>query len=194
MRHSFILFIALALFVLPIGPVFAGDPGVSFVTEQCGDWNVGFNWSNMDEYKRSVSHGNSETGGVKVSTDTLVMTSAADPEIMMKIAIMKYTSRDSSPVNSSILMVRADEALSKSGSCNRLSSAAGTIDGRPAAFVSGSRCQDERPVYIAVYPVSHYFDRSGHTLESDALGVIVSTYDSEITERLMSSIKIEQSN
>lgn len=193
MRHSFISFIALALFVLPIGPVFAGDPGVSFVTEQCGDWNVGFNWSNMDEYKRSVSHGNSEAGGVKVSTDTLVMISAADPERMVKIAIMKYTSRDSSPVNSSILMARADEALSKSGSCNRLSSAAGTIDGRPAAFVSGSRCLDERPVYIAVYPVSHYFDGSGHTLESDALGVIVSTYDSEITERLMSSIKIKQS-
>jgi len=192
MRHAFISFIALTLFVLPIGLVFADDPGISFVTEQCGDWSVGFNWSNMDEYQRSVSHGNSETGGVKVATDTLTMTSAAEPEKVVKISIMKYSSRDSSLVNSSILMVRADEALSRSGVCKRLSSAARMVDGRPAAFVSGSRCLDEKPVYIAVYPISHYFDKLGHTLESDALGVIVSTYDSETTQRLINSIKIGQ--
>jgi hypothetical protein len=192
MRFAFISIIAIALFILPIGLTSATDLGVSFITEQCGDWNVGFNWSIMDEYKRSISHGNSETGGVKVATDTLIMTSAHEPKKMVKIAIMKYSSRDSSLVNSSILMVRADEALSKSGACKRLSAAARMIDGHPAAFVSGSRCSDEKPVYIAVYPVSYYFDRLGRALESDALGVIVSTYEPEITERLINSIKIEQ--
>lgn len=192
MRFAFVSFIALALFILPIGLASASDLGVSYITEQCGDWKVGFNWSITDEYKRSVSHGDSETGGVKVTTDTLIMTSAAEPYKMVKIAIMEYSSRDSSLVNSSILMVRADEALSKSGVCKRLSATARMIEGRPAAFVSGSRCSDEKPVYIAVYPVSYYFDRSGHALESDALGVIVSTYEPEITDRLINSIKIEQ--
>ncbi len=192
MRNLFISLIALASFSLAIGLASSSDHVVSFVTEPCGDWKVGFNWSNTDAYKRSVSHGDSETGGIKVATDTLAISSATDQGRMVKVAIMKYSSRDSSLINSSILMVRADEALSKSGVCKRLSTAARMIDGRPAALVSGERCSDGKPVYIAVYPVSYYFDRQGRALESDALGVIVSTYGPEITERLMNSIKIEQ--
>lgn len=190
MRLAFILFIA--LLILPAAQASMSDLGVSGVSEQCGDWKVSFNWSVADEYKKSTSHGDSEAGGVKVATDTLIMTSATDPNRMAKIAIMKYSSRDSELVNTSILMVRADEALSKSKICKKLSAAARMIDGRPAAFVSGARCSDGEPVYVAVYPVSYFFDRSGRSLESDALGVIVSTYDLEKTERLIDSIKIDQ--
>jgi hypothetical protein len=190
MRLAFILF--LALLILPAMQASMGDLGVSGVSEQCGDWKVSFNWSVTDEYKTSTSHGDSEAGGVKVSTDTLIMTSATDPKKTVKIAIMKYSSRNSSLVNTSILMVRADEALLKSKICKKLSAAARMIDERPAAFVSGTRCSDGEPVYVAVYPVSYFFDRSGRSLESDALGVIVSTYDLEITEGLINSIKIVQ--
>ncbi len=190
MRLAFIIFIA--LLILPVVQASMSDLGVSGVSEQCGVWKVSFNWSVMDEYKRSTSHGDSESGGVKVATDTLIMTSATDQNRMVKIAIMKYSSRDKALVNSSILMIRADEALSKSKVCKKLSAAARMIDERPAAVVSGSRCSDGEPVYVAVYPVSYFFDRSGRSLESDALGVIVSTYDFEITERLINSIKIEQ--
>lgn len=190
MRLAFILFIA--LLILPAAQASMSDLGVSGVSEQCGDWKVSFNWSVMDEYKMSTSHGDSEAGGVKVATDTLIIASAAEQNKMVKIAIMKYSSRDRALVNSSILMIRADEALSKSKICKKLSAAARMIDGRPAAFVSGARCSDGVPVYVAVYPVSYFFDRSGRSLESDALGVIVSTYELEITERLINSIKIEQ--
>jgi hypothetical protein len=193
MRLAFILFIA--LLILPAAHASMGDLGdlgISSVSEQCGGWKVSFNWSVMDEYKRSVSHGDSEVGGVKVATDTLIMTSTADPKKTVKIAVMKYSSRDSELVNTSILMVRADEALLKSKICKKLSATARVIDGRPAAFVSGARCSDGEPVYVAVYPVSYFFDRSGRSLESDALSVIVSTYDLEKTEGLINSIKIEQ--
>jgi hypothetical protein len=190
MRLAFILFIA--LLILPAAHASMGDLGISSVSEQYGGWKVSFNWSVMDEYKRSASHGDSEVGGVKVATDTLIMTSTADPKKTVKIAVMKYSSRDTELVNTSILMVRADEALLKSKICKKLSAAARMIDGRPAAFVSGARCSDGEPVYVAVYPVSYFFDRSGRSLESDALGVIVSTYDLEKTEGLINSIKIEQ--
>jgi hypothetical protein len=190
MRLAFILFIA--LLILPAAHASMGDLGISSVSEQCGGWKVSFNWSVMDEYKRSVSHGDSEVGGVKVATDTLIMTATDDPKKTVKIAVMKYLSRDSELVNTSILMVRADEALLKSKICKKLSATARMIDGRPAAFVSGARCSDGEPVYVAVYPVSYFFDRSGRSLESDALGVIVSTYDLEKTEGLINSIKIEQ--
>ncbi len=190
MRLAFIPFIA--LLILPAVLASMSDMGISSISEQCGDWRVSFNWSDMGEYKRSTSHGDSESGGVKVSTDTLIMTSAAKPNQTVKIAIMKYSSRDKALVNSTILMVRADEALSKYRICRKLSASARMIEGRPAAFVSGAKCSDGEPVYVAAYPVSYYFDRQGRALESDALGVIVSTYDYEVTERLINSIKIEQ--
>ncbi|MDM7912872.1 MAG: hypothetical protein QUS09_07220, partial [Methanotrichaceae archaeon] len=173
MRLAFISFIA--LLILPVAQASAADLddlSISAVSEQCGDWKVSFNWSIMDEYKKSTSHGDSEANGVEVTTDTLILTSAADPKRTVKIAIMKYSSRDSELVNTSILMVRADEALLKSKICKKLSATARMIDGRPAAFVSGARCSDGEPVYVAVYPVSYFFDRSGRSLESDALGVI----------------------
>jgi hypothetical protein len=190
MRLAFIPFIVLLFLPAVLGSI--SDPGVSMVSEQCGDWRVSFNWSDIDEYQRSTSHGNSESGGVKVSTDTLNITSVAKPNQTVKIAIMKYSSRDKALVNTSILMVRADEALSKYGICRKLSASARMIDGRPAAFVSGAKCSDEGDVYVAAYPVSYYFDKQGRALRSDALGVIVSTFDSEVTERLIDSIKIEQ--
>ncbi len=192
MRLAFISIIALTLFFSAGVLASADNPAVSFISEQCGDWKVGFNWSSSDDYKKSASHGNSESGGVKVETDTLIITSTAEPKETIKLSIMKYLSRDRDLVNTSILMLRADEALSRSGVCKRLSASARMIEGRPGAFVSGSRCSDGEPVYIAVYPVSYYFDKSGRALASDALGVIVSTYDFNTTERLISSIKIEQ--
>ncbi len=190
MRLAFILFIA--LLILPSVLASMSDPSTSGISEQCGGWRVSFNWSDIYEYKKSTSHGDSESGGVKVSTDTIIMTSTANPNQTVKIAIMKYSSRDKALVNTSILMVRADEALSKLGICKKLSASARLIDGRPAAFVSGNKCSDGAPVYVAAYPVSYYFDRQGRALESDALGIIVSACDYEVTERLINSLKIEQ--
>ncbi len=192
MRLALISFIA--LLILPAGLASTSDTSALNISEQCGDWKVSFNWSDIKEYTRSTSHGDSESSGVKVSTDTIIMTSAANPDDMVKIAIMKYSSRDTDLVNTSILMVRADEALSKYGICRKLSASARLIDERPAAFVSGAKCSNEKPVYVAAYPVSYYFDRQGRALGSDALAVIVSTCDYEVTERLINSIKIEQEN
>lgn len=194
MKLIFVSCIALLLLPGVLVSASRSDLGVFRASEQCGKWMVSFNWSNLDEYKKSVSHGDSEASGVKVATDTLIMTSTSPPERMVKIAVMKYSARDSSLVNSSILMIRANEALSKLKVCKNLSSAARMIDDRPAAVVSGARCSDSEPVYVAVYPVSYYFDKQGRALESDALGIIVSTYDLETTERLINSIKIEQAS
>ena len=169
-----------------------GDMDVYRATEDFGKWIVSFNWSEMDSYKTSISHGDSESGGVKISTDTLIMTSSAEKEKVVKVAVMQYSSRDASLVKANHLMSLANETLSRSGVCGGSKTAMRSMDGKPGVFVSGIKCSSGDPIFAAAYPVDYHFDRPGGVLASDAIGVILSTYDQETTERLISSIKIEQ--
>jgi hypothetical protein len=47
-------------------------------------------------------------------------------------------------------------------------------------------------IYAAVYPVTYNLDRPDGVLKSDALGVILSTYDMDDTVRFLDSVKIVQ--
>lgn len=46
------------------------DLTVATVKEEYGKWMVEFNWSDMDEYDRSVAHGDSTSGKTAIHTDT----------------------------------------------------------------------------------------------------------------------------
>ena len=187
-----ILLVYLVLLIPGVQASSMGDMDVYRATEVCGKWIVSFNWSEMDAYKTSASHGDSESGDVKISTDTLIMTSSTEKEKVAKIAITQYSSRDASLVNASRLMSLANETLSRSDVCGGSKTAMRSMDGKPGVFVSGIKCSSGDPIFAAAYPVDYHFDRPGGVLASDAIGVILSTYDQETTERLISSIKIEQ--
>lgn len=191
-RARLILLVCLVLLIPEMQASSIGDMDVSRVTEACGKWSVTFNWSEMDAYKTSVSHGDSEAGAVKISTDTLIMTSSAENKKMVKVAVMKYSSRDTSLVNASRLMGLANETLSKSGVCGGSKTAMRPIDGKPGAFAEGMKCSTGETIYAVAYPVDYHFDRPGGVLASNAIAVILSTYGQEATEGLIGSIKIEQ--
>ena len=169
-----------------------GDVAVSTISADAGQWKVSFNWSEMDEYGESVSHGDSVSGKVKISTDAIIMTSSADKSKVIKITIMKYSSKDPGLVNSSSQTKLAKDSLSKSGVCADITMKNGTIDGKPAIIASGIKCLTGETIYAAVYPLDYRFDRPGGVLGSNALGLILSTYGQKETERLLDSVKIEQ--
>ena len=169
-----------------------GDMAVSIVSENAGQWRVSFNWSEMDEYSKSVSHGDSQSGKVKIATDAIIITSSADKAKVIKIAIMKYSSKDPDLFNSSSQIKLAKDALTKSGVCADITLINRTIDGKPAIVASGIKCLNGETIYSAVYPVDYRFDRPGGVLGSNALGVILSSYGQKATERLFDSVKIEQ--
>ncbi len=197
-RARLILLVCLVLLIPGVQASSIGDMDASRVTEACGKWSVTFNWSEMDAYRTSVSHADSESGTdsgsgkVKISTDTLIMTSPTEKEKVVKVAVMKYSSRDASLVNASRLMGLANETLSRSGVCGGAKISMRSMDGKPGALASGMKCSNGEPVYSAAYPVDYHFDRPGGVLASNAIAVIVSTYGQEATERLLGSIKIEQ--
>lgn len=191
-RARLILLVCLVLLIPEVQASSIGDMDVSRVTEACGKWKVTFNWSEMDAYKTSVSHGDSESGIVKISTDTLIMTSSAEKEKIVKVAVMTYSSRDASLVNASRLKSLANETLARSGVCGGAKTAMRLMDGKPGAFATGIKCSNGEPIYAAAYPVDYHFDRPGGVLASNAIGIILSTYGQEATERLLGSIKIEQ--
>jgi hypothetical protein len=168
------------------------DIGVSRVSEDCGKWRVSFNWSEMDEYKSSVSHGNSESGKEKIATDTLIMTSLLDKSKVLKVSVVMYSDSNAAPINSSRLMTLANETLLKSNVCKKISIAERPIDGRLGVSASGRKCPQEEPVNVAVYSLDYHLDRPGGVLASNAIGIILSSYDQEISDRLINSIKIEQ--
>ncbi|MDD4653156.1 MAG: hypothetical protein PHQ34_13130 [Methanothrix sp.] len=168
------------------------DVSVAQISENCDKWKVSFNWSEMDAYKRSVSQGNSETGNVKTLVDTLVMTSSADAKKVLKVSVIMYSKSIASQVSSSVLMNMANDTLSKSGVCGNISLENRTIDGRPGIYASGVKCPLGNPVYAAIFPVSYHLDRPGGVLDSNALTIVLSTYDREITDRFVNSVKIEQ--
>ncbi|VVB68945.1 Uncharacterised protein [uncultured archaeon] len=167
------------------------DIGITRVSEDCGKWKISFNWSEMDLYSRSVYHSDSTTGRVKVSTDTLTMTSSDKAEVV-KFSVIAYSQRGATSTNSSRMMALANETLSKSNVCGKIDAIERQIDGRPGAFASGAKCPLGEPVYAAVFPVDYHLDRPQGVLASDGLGIVLSTYDQEIMDRLINSIKIEQ--
>jgi hypothetical protein len=168
------------------------DIGVSRVSEDCGKWRISFNWSDMDEYKSSVSHGDSESGKEKIATDTLIMTSSADTSKVLKVSVVMYPESNAASIKSSRLMTLANDTLLKSNVCKDIDIVERMIDNRPGVFASGLRCPKDMPVRVAVYSVDYHLDRPGGVLASDAIGIILSTYDHKISDRFINSIKIEQ--
>jgi hypothetical protein len=167
------------------------DIDVTRVSEDCGKWKISFNWSELDQYSSSTSHGDSASKKVKFSTDTLVMTSSERTKVV-KVSVIAYSQSGTAPINSSSMMALANETLSKSSVCGKINASERLIDGRLGFFASGAKCPLGEPVYAAVYPVDYHLDRPGGVLASDALGIVLSTYDQETTDRLLNSIKIEQ--
>jgi hypothetical protein len=168
------------------------DDALSTVSEDTGPWRLSFNWSVMDEYGKSVSHGDSKSGNVKISTDAITMTSSADKAKVIRITIMKYSSKDPGLVNLSSQIKLAKDSLSKSGVCADIIMENRTIDGRPAIVASGIKCLNGETIYAAVYPIDYRFDRPGGILGSNAMGLIISSFGQQATERLLDSIRIEQ--
>jgi hypothetical protein len=192
-EHAKLIFLMCLVLLIPgVRASSMGDMDVYRAIEDCGKWKVSFNWSEMDAYKTSVSHSDSETGGVKISTDTLIMTSSAEKEKVVKVAVMQYSSRDASFVKAGHLMSLANDSLSKSGVCGGSKIAMRSMDGKPGVFASGTKCSNGEPIFAAAYPVDYHFDRPGGVLASDAIAVILSTFGQGATERLIGSIEIEQ--
>ncbi len=187
-----VIIAALALLMMSGGQAsIMSDIGVTSVSEDCGKWKISFNWSEMDLYGSSVYHSESTSGRVKVSTDTLTMTSS-DKTKVVKVSIIAYSQRGAAPTNSSSMMALANETLSKSNVCGKINAVERQIDGLLGAFASGVKCPLGEPVYVAVFPVNYHLDRPAGVLASDGLGIVLSTYDQEIVDRLINSIKIEQ--
>ncbi len=165
---------------------------VTTVTEECGKWMINFNWSEMDEYKSSVSHGDSTSGKVAIATDALTLVSASDKSKILKISVIMYSKNDASLISQSSLTDLANSTLTKSKVCKNISVTERFIDGRSGIFGSGLKCPMNELVYVAVYPVEYHLDRPGGILPSTAVGLILSTYGQEATERFVNSVKVLQ--
>ena len=186
-----ILSLALLLTMQALGSMI-DDLSVNSVSEDCGKWKIAFNWSDMDEYKSSVSHGDSTSGKVAIATDALTLESASDKSKILKISVIMYSKNDASLINQSSLMDLASSTLTKSKVCKDISIAERVIGGRSGIFGSGLKCPIDEPVYVAVYPVEYHLDRPGGILAATAVGLILSTYSQEVTDRFINSVKILQ--
>ena len=188
-----LLWLALLFFPAAAGQISSMDDlTVTSLSEECGKWNVNFNWSDMDDYKSSVSHGESVSGRAAVETDALTMASSSDMSRFLRISVMMYSRRDPAQINTSSMTALANSTLVRSKVCEEINLAERSIDGRPGVFAQGQKCPTGEMVYVAVYPVEYHLDRPGGVLESDALGLILSSYDREVTERFINSVKIVQ--
>ena len=165
---------------------------ITSVSEDCGKWKVSFKWSDMDEYASSVSHGDSASGKVAVATDALTLESKSDKAKILKISVIMYSKSDASQTNDASMMALANSTLVKYKVCKEINVAQRVIDDRSGIFASGLKCPMNEPVYVAVYPVEYRLDRPGGILASNAVGLILSTYDQEATERFINSVKIVQ--
>ena len=165
---------------------------VTSVSEDCGKWKVSFNWSDMDEYKSSASHGDSNSGKVAIATDALTLASASDNAKVLKVSVIMYSKSDASLIDNTRMRVLANSTLSKSNVCKEINVIGRVIDGRSGIFASGLKCPMNEPVYVAVYPLDYHLDRPGGVLASNAIGLILSTYDLDATERFINSVKIVQ--
>jgi len=165
---------------------------VMSVSEECGKWRINFNWSDIDEYKSSVSQGESASGNTEVATDTLILSSSTDRDNVLKLSVITYSRSDPSQVSMSTMIGLANGTLVKSGVCREIDLAGRMIDGKQGVFASGLKCPTNETVYVAVYPVEYHLDRPGGVLESNAIGLVLSTYDRDVTERFVSSVDIQQ--
>jgi len=188
-----LLWLALLFFPAAAGQISSiDDLTVTSLSEECGKWSVNFNWSDMDDYKSSVSHGESVSGRATVETDALTLASSSDMSRFLRISVMMYSRRDPAQINMSSMTALANSTLVRSKVCEEINLAERSIDGRPGVFAQGQKCPTGEMVYVAVYPVEYHLDRPGGVLESDALGLILSSYDREVTERFINSVKIVQ--
>ena len=168
------------------------DLTVAAVQEEYGKWMVEFNWSDMDEYDRSVAHGDSTSGKTAVHTDTLTLASSLDRSKAIKVSVITYSQSDPSHVNMNSMTAMANGALASLDVCQDINIVERLIEGRTGISASGLKCRTGKMVYAAVYPVLYHLDRPDGVLPSDAMGLILSTYDQEVTERFVNSIKITQ--
>jgi hypothetical protein len=190
---STLFFSGLALLlIVPAQGYLMDELAITRATEPCNKWNVSFNWSEMDDYVSSVSHADSASGKTTVATDTLTLASASDKTLVLKISITTYSRSDATHANRSSMASLANTTLVKSNVCGEINVIDRQIDGRTGVFASGLKCPLNEPVYVAVYPVEYHRDRPGGVLASNALGLILSTYDQQATERFINSVKIEQ--
>ncbi len=187
------LALCLALFLtMQVQGSMMDELSVTSVSEDSGKWKVAFNWSEMDEYKSSVSHGDSTSGKTAIATDALTLASPSDKTKILKVSVIMYSKDDASLINQSSLMAFANGTLTKSKVCKDINVTTRVIDGRSGIFARGLKCPMNEPVYIAVYPVEYHLDRPGGVLASTAVGLILSTYSQEATERFINSVKILQ--
>lgn len=168
------------------------DLSVSSLSKDCGKWRINFNWSDMDECATSVSHGDSASGKVAIATDALTLESKSDKSRVLKISVIMYSRKDASLINRSSLMELANGTLTKSKVCKDINITEQVIDGQSGIFGSGLKCPMNEPVYVAVYPIEYHLDRPGGILESTAVGLILSTYGTEATERFIDSVRVMQ--
>jgi hypothetical protein len=189
-----IFFFLAFLFMQPVlGQDLAMDDlSVMSVTEEFGKWKVSFNWSDMEDYASSVSHGDSASGNEAVATDALTLADASDMSRALKVSVMMYSLSNPANVNMSSMAALANSTLAKSNVCREINLTEREIDGQRGVFASGLSCTESKPVYAAVYPVEYHLDRPGGILQSNAIGLILSTYDSVITERFIKSVEIVQ--
>ena len=59
------------------------DLTVATIKEEYGKWMVEFNWSDMDEYDRSIAHGDSTSGKTAIHTDTLTLASSLGAQMVV---------------------------------------------------------------------------------------------------------------
>jgi len=168
------------------------DLTVATVKEEYGKWMVEFNWSDMDEYDRSIAHGDSTSGKTAIHTDTLTLASSLDRSKAIKVSVITYSKSDPSHVNMSSMAALANKTLTDSDVCQDINTSERLIEGRKGISASGLKCRTGTMVYAVVYPVLYHLDRPDGVLPSDAMGLILSTYDREVTERFVNSIKIIQ--
>jgi len=168
------------------------DLTVATVKEEYGKWMVEFNWSDMDDYDRSIAHGDSTSGKTAIHTDTLTLASSLDRSKAIKVSVITYSKSDPSHVNMSSMTALANSTLADMDVCQDIDMTDRTIEGRKGISASGRKCSTGKMVYVAAYPVTYHLDRPGGVLSSDAVGLILSTYDREVTERFLASVKIMQ--
>ena len=168
------------------------DLTVATIKEEYGKWMVEFNWSDMDEYDRSIAHGDSTSGKTAIHTDTLTLASSLDRSKAIKVSVITYSQSDPSHVNMSSMTALANKTLADSDVCQDINTSERLIEGRMGIFTSGLKCRTGKMAYAVAYPVLYHLDRPDGVLPSDAMGLILSTYDREVTERFVNSIKIIQ--
>ncbi len=168
------------------------DLTVAAVQEEYGKWMVEFNWSDMDEYDRSVAHGDSTSGKTAIHTDTLTLASSLDRSKAIKVSVITYSKSEPSHVNMSSMTALANSTLASLDVCQDINISERLIEGRTGVSASSLKCRTGKMAYAMVYPVPYHLDRPGGVLPSDAMGLILSTYDREVTERFVNSIKIIQ--